>query len=88
MINTYVQEFQDIEDYKQYFVRMENNCFPLNIILCDIVKGEYQAALDRVNEEIAAGKSGGFASISGGDIFSYAKRYCEEKLEAAVSSRC
>lgn len=80
LIDTYVQEFQDIEDYKQYFVRMENNCFPLNIILCDMVKGEYQAALDRVNEEIAAGKSGGFASISGGDIFSYAKRYCEEKL--------
>lgn len=83
LIDSYVQDFQDIEDYKQCFVKLENNCFPLNVILCDMVQGEYQAALDRINEEIAAGKRGGFASVKGGDIFSYAKKYCEKKLDVS-----
>lgn len=80
MIYSYEQEFQDIESYKQRFLEPENNCFPLNVILCDMVQGRYQEALERINEQVAAGKSGGFASATGGDIYSYAKRYCEEKL--------
>lgn len=52
----------------------------LNCIPRDIVSENYESALAKTEEELSNKHSGGFASLRGGDIYEYVKRYCKNRL--------
>ncbi|MCM1539682.1 MAG: hypothetical protein NC121_00265 [Blautia sp.] len=75
----YCGQLQTIEDFKA-LVQGHEPVNHLNIILCDIVSGDLESALARTEEELSHKHSGGFASVKGGDIYEYVRRYCRERL--------
>ncbi len=70
---------QNIPDYRDLLMQCEHINM-LNVILCDIAEGQYAQALAEAEQEIAAGHSGGFATMEKGDIYNYIVRYCRERL--------
>jgi hypothetical protein len=51
----------------------------LNIILVDIIKNNYEEALDKINNSIKNNRDGGFMDENYKSIILYAKEYCEKE---------
>ncbi len=78
-ISGYRGQIKTVEDFKE-LVRNHEPVNHLNCILCDIVLEDYESALTKTEEELANKHSGGFASMKGGDIYEYVRRYCKNRL--------
>ena len=78
-IAVYCEKIRTIQDFKVLVLNHEpiNH---LNGILCDIAEENFESALAKVEEELSNKHSGGFASMQGGDIYEYVKRYCEVRI--------
>ncbi|MCM1092023.1 MAG: hypothetical protein NC092_11205 [Butyrivibrio sp.] len=75
----YCEQLKTISDFKE----LEKGNEPvnhLNVMLCDIVMGDFESALARVENELSQKHGGGFMSLKGGDIYEYVRRYCRERL--------
>ena len=78
-IALYCEQIKTISDFKE-LVQGDEPVNHLNIILCDIISGDYAGALAQAEEELSNKRSGGFASLKGGNIYEYVLRYCKERL--------
>lgn len=79
-IALYCKQLITILDFKE-LVQSHNPVNHLNCMLCDIAVGNFESALLKAEEELSSKHSGGFASVKGGDIYEYVKRYCINKLQ-------
>ncbi|MDE7246291.1 MAG: hypothetical protein K2N43_00215, partial [Lachnospiraceae bacterium] len=76
----YCEQIKTIQDFKELELNHKPVVNHLNCILCDIAMGDLEGALAKTEEELSKNHSGGFASVSGGDIYEYIKRYCKNQL--------
>ena len=81
-----LERIQNTSDYRELLMQ-EKHVNMLNVILCDIAEGNYAQALAETEQELAAGHSGGFATMEKGDIYEYIMRYCRENHPSASSMR-
>ena len=77
LIDGYAQNLDTALDFKRLVENDESR--RLNLVLLEILEGNYPAALDIIEQERRAGRDGGFRA-DGGDIYDYAERYCKERL--------
>ena len=78
-IMSYCEQIKTIQDYKDRLLQ-EKYVDELNCMLCEIAVGDIQEAYDHAQKELAGGKTGGFQSVSGGSIYNYVIKYCEQRL--------
>ncbi len=71
-----------IADFKAEIVRTESPTDRLNVVLCEIVEGNYQSALLLAEKELEIGRHTLFAKATDHGlkgIYEYVKEFCENK---------
>jgi hypothetical protein len=77
IIERYKEKINNIDTFYENIMNDENQY--LNIILIDIIRNNYQKALDKINDCIKEYKTGGFMKNTK-NIIELAKEYCEKRI--------
>lgn len=83
ILEQYSKRFLTISSFKSEIYNRKDPISRLNTALCNIAEENYQEALSIAQEELDKGGAGLFARIDENgvtDIYSYVKKYCEERM--------
>jgi hypothetical protein len=78
IIEQYRQQVNNIDVFYESIINEEGQY--LNIILIDIIKNNYEKALDKINYCIKNNEDGNFMDENYKSIITYAKEYCEKRI--------
>jgi hypothetical protein len=78
IIEQYKQQVNNVDDFYESIINEEQQY--LNIILIDIMKNNYEKALDKINYCIRNDKDGDFMDENYKSIIICAKEYCEKRI--------
>ncbi|MDR1316289.1 MAG: hypothetical protein LBK13_05390 [Spirochaetales bacterium] len=78
IIEQYKQKIDGIDSFYESIINDSEQY--LNIILIDIIKSNYEKALDKINFCIRNNKDGGFMNENYKSIILCAKEYCEKRI--------
>jgi hypothetical protein len=78
IIEQYRQKVNNVDDFYECIINEEEQY--LNIILVDIIKNNYEKALDKIDNCIKNNRDGGFMDENYKSIIMSAKEYCEKRI--------